>query len=115
MAYISGDVEVCASGEARQLIPDILELGFGDIGITTITQPESILVCFRNLNKAYGLGNVIDEEERGKKIMPNLVLSFPADSPDSLDLIIATLKTIREKHFSGLEPKYETVPFEKID
>ena len=92
------------------LADTVIEGGRGDIGMVSGIMPETnynaatLIINFTEVTPV-GAGNDVREEEKmlGKPFYP-VALTFPANDPLALDVIISNLIVCRNKYYSEHKP-----------
>src|SRR5687767_4377390 len=95
--------------------PTIIEMGFGDVALTAGLANDSVFLGFQTLSLPVGVGGKAPEGFH-HYTSPNVVFSFPNDSPDSLDVVISALQNFRDKYYKDMPVKFtkEMNPMRKI-
>lgn len=96
--HFYGDEELPISG------PIIIEAGHGDLGMSVMSHDESCFFGITQLDKAIGVGST--PTEGYEKSLPQIVMSFPLNSPDALDVIIGGLQNFRDKYYKDAPIKF---------
>lgn len=79
-----------------------IDLGYGDVAIGLNVDEDFGSVVFENIKKSKELGSRVKPEEVLKDDN-RVVITFPARSPEELDLLIIRLLELRQAQY-GLRP-----------